>query len=362
LRANEPYFQALVGFTLALAVGYFGRPQQPVPNRAPLAVAGTPALALGLADGRRVLRREVAGVRVMGEPQPAGLDDRWILGPAAESLTATLAAVAVEQGRIRWTSRADEVLPGVDPSFPAGGVTLEQLLAHQTGLGSLDPPAHPPPFGGDLRQQRLLAARWLLAQSPVGARGTYSRGDYLVAAAMLEQAFGEPWEQALDRRLLAPLGLQARLQLPGQGDGQQPWGHFGGPGQWIAEAPGPAPAPLERIQAPAGALVGMRLGDVLAWAQVHLRGLQGQACPVLSADGFRKLHLPVGSDGLALGWIEDTYRGRKLSCQGGSGGSFTACVALDPDRDRALVLLANGEAPRGASSEALAAVARDVLQ
>ena len=360
MRSNEPYFQAMVGFTLALAVGYLGRPQQPAPDRIPLAVAGTPALALGLADGQRVLRREVAGVRVTGEPQPAGLDDRWVLGPAAESLTATLAAVAVEQGRIQWTSRAAEVLPGVAPDAPAGGVTLEQLLAHQTGLGSLDPPAQPPAFGGDLRQQRLLAARWLLAQSPTGTKGTYSRGNYLVAAAMLEQAFGEPWEQALDQRLLAPLGLQARLELPGQGDGRQPWGHFGGPGQWIAEAP--APSPLDRLQAPSGALVAMRLGDLLAWAQVHLRGLQGQACPVLGADGFRKLHLPVGSDGLALGWIVDTYRGRKLSCQGGSGGSFTACVALDPSRDRALVLLANGEAPRGASSEALAAVARDVLQ
>lgn len=360
MRSTEPYFQALVGFTLALAVGYFGRAPSPVPDRSPLAVAGTPALALGLADGQRVLRREVAGVRVTGEPQPAGLDDRWVLGPAAESLTATLAAVAVEQGRIRWTSRANEVLPGVGPDAPAGGFTLEQLLAHQTGLASLDPPAHPPAFPGDLRQQRLQAARWLLAQSPVSHPGTYSGGNYVVAAAMLEQAFDEPWEQALTGRLLAPLGLEARLDLPGHGDARQPWGHFGGPGQWLPEAPGPSP--LERIQAPAGALVAMRLDDLLAWAQLHLRGLRGQGCPVLSAAGFRKLHAPVGSEGIALGWIEDTFRGRPTSCQGGSGASFTACVALDPDRDRALVLLANGEAPRGATSEALAAVARDTLK
>ena len=106
----------------------------------------------------------------------------------------------------------------------------------------------------------------------------------------------------------------------------------------------------------------MRLGDLLAWAQLHLRGLRGQGCPVLSAAGFRKLHAPVGAESIALGWIEDTFQGRPTSCQGGSGASFTACVALDPERDRALVLLANGEAPRGATSAALAAVARDALK
>jgi CubicO group peptidase (beta-lactamase class C family) len=359
LLSTQPYFQTLVGFTLALAVGYFGRPAREAAPRPPLAAAGTPALALGMADARRVLRREVAGVRVAGEPQPAGPDDRWILGPAAESLTATLAAVAVEQGRIRWTSRAAEVLPGVAPDSAAGEATLEQLLAHQAGLASLDPPAHPPRFTGDLRRQRLQAACWLLEQPVAGKPGSYSPGHYLVAAAMLEQAFDQPWEQAMADRLLAPLGLEARLDLPGQGDDRQPWGHFGGPGQWYPEAPGSAPP--DRLQAPAGTRVAMRLGDVLAWAQVHLRGLRGQGCPVLGPAGFRKLHTPVGADGLALGWIVDRYRGRRLSCQGGSGGSFTACVALDPDRDRVLVLLANGEAPRGGTSGALAGVARRLL-
>lgn len=362
MRSTDPYFQALVGFTLAVVVGYFGRPAPAAPDRAPLAVAGTPALALGVADGSQVLRREVEGVRVQGQPQPAAMDDRWILGPAAESLTATLAAVAVEQGRLQWTSRAADVLPGVSALTSLGRATLEQLLSHQAGVRSLDPPASPPSFSGDLRQQRLQAARWLLAQSPVGEPGIPSRGNYVVAAAMVEQAFDQPWEEALDQRLLAPLGLSVRLELPGQGDGRQPWGHFGGPPQWIAEPPGPFPAPRERIQAPAGALVAMRLGDALAWAQVHLRGLKGHGCPVLSAAGFRKLHTPVGPQGAALGWVEDTYQGRRVSAQGGSGSSFSACLALDPERDRALVLLANGEAPRGLTTQSLAAVAQDLLR
>jgi len=59
------------------------------------------------------------------------------------------------------------------------------------------------------------------------------------------------------------------------------------------------------VDHPAGAVC-MSLGDVQAWAQINLRGLQGVDSPALKASSFVKLHTPVGTPpgqgGYGLGW------------------------------------------------------------
>lgn len=356
--------QALAGFMLVLSLAYFHRLPGAPRSGSYLAEVGTPALALGLADSRGVLRREVTGVRVQGRPEEAAPGDQWALGASAKTLTATLAAVLEEQGRIRWDSRVQDVLPGLRGILPDyGQVTLEQLLTHHAGIVS--PRVEDwPALAGGLHQMRLQAAEWLLRQPPAGPPGrafVYSNEGYVIAAAMLEEAAGEPWEQAVAHRVLEPLGLRAKIGPPGQGDPRQPWGHRQEGGRWRAVDPAPVPSPVEQVLAPAGALVSMPLDDILAWAQINLRGLRGIPCAVLNSVDFQKLHTPADPNGYGLGWVRDTLRGRPVSWHSGSTGSLASYIILDPTRDRALVLLANGETPQGEVPGALAKLAREIL-
>lgn len=311
---------------------------------------GAPGVALGSTSSLAPLRMASEGVRVQGGGDAVTLGDRWAVGSLTKAMTSALAGTLVDQGKLRWTDRIRDVLPQLRGSLPAyGEVTLEQLLAHRGGIlddSGLEPRLKDlPAFEGDIRARRLQAAEWLLRQEPCEAPGTrfrYSNAGYLVAAAMIEEAAGEPWEDALFSRLLTPLGIQAALGLPCEEGPGQPRGHTRKPEGWV---PGDRPAePDGRIHdlfAPAGTKVSMTLESALAWARVHLKGLRGQDAPVLKAGTVKKLHTPLG-DGVALGWIASNCHGRAVSWHNGAFEGFSSCLVLDPVRDRAVVVFANG--------------------
>src|SRR3712207_5781921 len=90
-----------------------------------------PGLAAAVVRGGRVVSNAVAGVRRMSTGDRLRIDDRFHIASCTKSMTATLAAIAVEEGRLQWTSRLADVLPelrGARREYQ--GATLEQLLAH----------------------------------------------------------------------------------------------------------------------------------------------------------------------------------------------------------------------------------------
>src|SRR3954454_10886807 len=66
------------------------------------------------------------------------IEDRFHIGSDTKAMTALIAAMLVEAGKIRWTSTVGEVFPELaatmDPAVK--GVTLEQLLSHISGIPS----------------------------------------------------------------------------------------------------------------------------------------------------------------------------------------------------------------------------------
>src|SRR6185312_8689257 len=104
-----------------------------------------------------------------GDATPIGMEDRWHLGSDTKAMTATLAALAVQSGRLSWTSRIGSVLSdwtGLAPDYDQ--VTLEQLLMHRGGL----PHDIPPPIWSalwkakDPVEGRRECVRALLKQAP----------------------------------------------------------------------------------------------------------------------------------------------------------------------------------------------------
>lgn len=362
---------------LALVACGGGTPVDPVPPPTPLTAqeAATmlttqaPAYPAALAVqviGERI-EVQVRGVQRAGGTALRG-DEAFPIGSMTKAVTATLAGVLVQEGRIAWTTRVVDALPALAAGARAeyGTVTLADLLAHRGGIFPATTPAELaqlPELDGTPVAQRQQLARWLLERAPSApprARPLYSNGGYVLAAAMLEAATGQAYEQLLAERLLTPLGLAARFGAAGSGVGE-PWGHaWTAPGRWQAVDPVSDAAAFPAFGNPAGGLrlTGHELGRFLL---MHLRALRGQPDGPLQPDTARTLHR-VAADGFAMGWMqgEDLRRAPLSWHNGADDASYEGLMALLRNGDRAAAVVVTGWAER-AAGDTSAAVARLLL-
>jgi CubicO group peptidase (beta-lactamase class C family) len=325
---------------------------------------GLPGLAAVVVRSGKVVSSGMAGVRRMSTGDPLQIDDRFHIASCTKSLTATLAAIVVEEGSLEWTSRLADVLPelrGVRREYQ--GATLEQLLAHAARI-----PAYTQ-FGPDrleqlkgLRgsptQQRLAFLLEVLAtEEPNDATGdaAYSNVGYTAAAAMLERATGESWEDLVRNRLTQPLGMTsvgfgwpASARTP-----EQPRGHFLRNGE-LVEQPLDDSYLLPVALWPAGA-VHSSIGDLGRYAADHLNGLLGRKA-LLPRSAYDKLHrTPTGADqGFTLGWgVRQDRRWGTLHYGAGSGGTFFVRIAIAPEHDVAVAVASNSGEAAAATKEVI---------
>ncbi len=259
-----------------------------------------PALAAAVMKGGVVIASGANGVRKVGETTPVTILDKFHLGSCTKAMTATLAAMLVEQGRIRWEQTLAQVFPERAAKMHSSfrGVTLDMLLTHRSGA------AHDGSDYGAANARmisRRLAYLDLVVNSPPAKEpGTYgySNAGYIIAGAMLERVTGQVWEELMRQRLFQPLGMTSAgfgpPSKPNQTD--QPWGHVWKDGRFEPRY-GDNPAPL----GPAGT-VHCALIDYLKFASLHASG--GARGPrLLTPASFAKLHRPPAGQDYALGWI-----------------------------------------------------------
>lgn len=311
-----------------------------------------PALAAAVVVDGKIVATNAVGFRKSGGPEQVAVDDKFHLGSVTKSMTATVAAMLVEQGKISWTTTIGEAFPEfkseIHPDYLS--VTLEQLLSHRGGA-----PGDAP---GDLwrkaweakgtaAEQRLAFTKGLLARKPEAKPGTkfiYSNQGYAIAGVMLEKAGGKTWEDMLRTMLFEPLGMTtAGFGAPASiGKVDQPWGHtkkiFLGR-EPVPPGPG-ADNPL--AISPAGG-VHCSMGDLAKYAAFHMAGERGES-KLLKAESFRKLHTVVpDNDDYALGWLvlkRGWANGRALM-HNGSNTMFYVVVWMAPDKNSAVIVATN---------------------
>src|SRR2546430_10229294 len=97
---------------------------------------GLPAIAAGVMKEGRLLALGAAGVRKAGTDAVVTRDDKFHIGSDTKAMTATLAAMLVGEGKLRWNQTLSEVFPERAAKMDAGyrPVTLEMLLTHRAGM------------------------------------------------------------------------------------------------------------------------------------------------------------------------------------------------------------------------------------
>jgi CubicO group peptidase (beta-lactamase class C family) len=171
-----------------------------------IARAKIPGMVAVVLNCDRIIAQGAAGVRKRGDSTPITIDDQFLLCSATKAMTATLAAMAVDEGKLSWSSTLGASLPEIAPQMHPDWktVTLAQLLAHRAGV-----PATGDSFWNSLRahfssasaaeKRRTIVAKTLARAPsyPPGSRYVYADIDYIIVGAMLEAISGRSWEDLI---------------------------------------------------------------------------------------------------------------------------------------------------------------------
>ncbi len=366
-----------------------------------------PALAAVVVKDGRICDRAALGVRKVGDRIPVTTNDLFHIGSCTKAMTATLAALLIEEGNLRWDTTIAEAFPElrgrIDRQYET--VTVEQLLTHRAGC-----PNQPPSDAwrrawkqkGTPAEQRREFIGAVLARPPEAAPGTkmiYSNQGYSVIGAMLEQVAGESWEDLITRRLFKPLGMSsAGFGPPGTlGKVDQPWGHKRNEsvergldrsqpsraGRESREGIGAADETGDRDRSEArlaearpdqidnppaigpGGRVHCTLEDLARFTIMHLDGERRGG--LLRPETFRRLHSPPSGFDYACGWRSvrrGWARGQALT-HDGSNTAWYVVMWLAPEIRFSVVIGTNmggSDASKGCDEAAGAMIGKWLAQ
>ena len=140
---------------------------------------------------------------------PVSPNTLFELGSVSKTLTATLVALAQEEGRLDLSDRVDKHLPSL-AGTPFGALTLLSLGTHTPGGLPLQVPE------GVRNDLELMAYfRGWRPAFPPGTRRTYGNPGIGILGVIAAKSMGENFEQLMDRRIFSELGMiHSYIEVP----------------------------------------------------------------------------------------------------------------------------------------------------
>ncbi|MET8981611.1 serine hydrolase domain-containing protein [Streptomyces sp. NPDC004539] len=301
-------------------------------------------IALAQSEGRApsLVAAVVRGGQVVWEGARTSVDGhgpdgnvQYRIGSITKTFTAVLVMRLRDEGLLDLGDPLEKHLPGTG----AGEVTVAELLAHTGGLAAESPAPWWERTPGTLRPELADVLGERPSLHPSGRRFHYSNPGYTLLGALVEELRGVPWEEALRREVLEPLGLDrtgAHPDMPYAGGwAVHPW------------ADALLPEPVEDLgrMAPAGQLwsttrdlarfaVFLANGDDRVLSAGTVREMRAPAAPAETAD------LAAGAS-YGLGLQVQHHDGRLLVGHSGSLPGYVASLMIGLEDDVAAVVLAN---------------------
>jgi CubicO group peptidase (beta-lactamase class C family) len=313
-----------------------------------------PGLIAGQFDTQKIQHIAAVGFRRAGSTDPLLVSHPMHLGSCTKSMTATLIAMAVDEGILQWHSTLGEVFAS-DPKVtdsPWANVTIEQILHHTSGA-----PANPPwsqfaVANVPIQIHRRNVLHWWMQQprnsnSKEEKKTTekkpaflYSNLGYMTLGAVLEELRQEPWEDQIRARLFEPLGMKsAGFGVPSKSLGDKvPWGHVRPAGILLAVERDNPPT-----LGPAGTVFA-NMEDWVGYLQFHLRNKATDTPGLkLSEESFEYLHKTQEQQEYAGGWIvlRRSWSQGPIYHHNGSNTYWYSVVFLAPKEGRGIFAACN---------------------
>ena len=311
-----------------------------------------PGLSIAIVRHDSVIYAKGFGfTRVRGH---ASVNERTLfeIGSSSKAFTATLVAMLVSDGKMRWDDKLVQYLPDFRMSDAVANeaVTLRDAMSHRSGiargelawLGS-----------GVSREEVLHRVRFLKPESPFRSRYSYQNMMFLAAGQAAGKAAGGSWDDLVRQRIFVPLGMTATVATSrGLTDPNVAAPH----GLDHDSAYVKPPFDAENI-APAGAILSNAV-DMAQWLRFQLNDGVVAGKRLVSSAALKETHTPQilmgpGAGGrddsasvkrfssYAMGWMVEDYRNQLSWQHGGNTLGMTAAVGMLPEKKVGVVVLSN---------------------
>ncbi len=318
-----------------------------------------PGIAMAIVQNGRVLSARGYGVTDVSAPQTVDGHTVFRLASLSKAFAGTMAGLLVNDGALRWDSKVTEYVPSFQLRDPLSTqrVTVADLLSHRVGLQSHNA------FDRDIEADTdYYGVSQKLAYAPLscmpGQCYAYQNVAFSLIGDVVFAATGSFYDQAVDRRIFKPLGMNdASMGLAGI-ESSARWArpHVRSRNGWVSLMPKPT-----YYRLPPAAGVNASASDMAQW----LIAQTGHRPDVLPAPLLATLHAPiiatpgemragwrrerVYSASYALGWRVFDYAGSQVVFHAGAVQGYRGLVAMVPERDMGIAILwnSNSSLPTG---------------
>ena len=320
-----------------------------------------PGVAIAVVKDGKVIVARGYGLKKLGAPDPVGPDTRFGIASNTKVFTATALGILVEEGKVQWDAPVIRYLPEFamyDP-YVTRELTIRDLLVHRSGLGL---------GAGDLlwwpastydRKEILRRLRFIKPATSFRSAYAYDNVLYLVAGEVIERVSGRTWEQFVQERILARVGMAAssvrHSDAAGIADVATTHAEVEGVMRVIA------PMTSDNTNPAGGINSGAR--DMAKWLLVQLdSGRLADGSRLVTARTAREIWTgvtPMGTGPVAaeiaplatqfnlyaLGLGTHDFRGRRVLTHTGGLPGYLSFVAFIPESRVGVAVLTNNETP-----------------
>lgn len=274
-----------------------------------------------------------------------------VFGIASLSKAFTAAAVAslVDQGKLKWSTRVQEVLPNfrLHDDYVSRTMNIADLLSHRIGLATFD---------GDLlwygtnysREEILSRIQYLPLKNGFREQWGYQNIMYIAAGEIVAAVSGTSWEKYIATTFAGPLKMDQMAYSTSQYNAEN-WAH--------PHIHGKVEQFLNYDNSGGAAALNASVTDLAAWMKMLLQEGNYNGQQILSKQSVAKLGmevttLPLGNfdkkagthfKGYGMGWFVMDFVGVKVMHHGGGLPGFISKIALVPEKNYGVVILTNGE-------------------
>lgn len=290
------------------------------------------------------------GTRDLASGAPMTLDTPIYNASVTKAYTGLLASILDTQGVLRLDETLSDVWPGLalpTPLDPAA-ITVRRLLSHTSGMnnGGLQ---YRSVWTGDVSAAMTPEHLSRYATALPTAEFRYSNLGPFVYSAMVEARTGEPWAEALRRRVLVPMGLSRTMtRLEDLPASEVAHCNTRGPaGDWRAVAH----KPTATMNAAGGMYASGR--DTARFVQAFLTD-GASVGGAIDAATLRRTWAPatarsqellgMARDGYGLGWDLGEMGGHRFVSRSGGFSGCRSFIMMFPDLDFGVVVLSASDA------------------
>lgn len=326
-----------------------------------------PGVTLGICQGGKTIQTDGFGYRDIGKKLPMTGDTLGGIASCSKSFCSAVIASLVDEGVLDYDRPVHEYLPELEFYDPTATreCTLRDMLCHRTGIAGHDAMW---PDATITRKEYLRRIRFLEPNKPFRYEAQYSNTIYNLIGIIAEEVTGIRFEDLVQQRILAPLGMKRTVLSASAMRKTDDWAKG-----YLERTPIPPEKKSEQVwlsgleEMPAWEMnVGVPAAgvtscpsDMVKWLMCHLQNGQYQGKQLFSRHVMDEMHAPAvvmsafpwtfpevpGISEYGMAWKTTVYRGMILKYHCGEIEGYSSIECFLPAQDFGIFVLCNHHAP-----------------